>query len=226
MSDSDNIEQKKPSGGPESEVEEDEYFYPHEVVKFIIIIVLLAGLAAFLATVVPMPVGEKANPAVTPPGIEPEWYFLPVYELLKYVPRWVGIGFSMIAFPILLIVLPFLWRFVAKWRWGRLVLNTGVGVIVVAVTLALVANQASRSETAAGPADGHALYQQECASCHGSSGELLTGETSLVESPNRTDAAFVLEAVNEGVGTMPPVPLSEKQAEAIAEYVASELGGP
>ncbi|MDZ7267090.1 MAG: cytochrome bc complex cytochrome b subunit [candidate division KSB1 bacterium] len=35
--------------------------------------------------------GEAANPLVTPTGIKPEWYFLPVYQSLKYVPGWLGV---------------------------------------------------------------------------------------------------------------------------------------
>ena len=85
---------------PGYEEEEMEVFFPHEVVKFGIIIAVIISALTFLATMVPMPVGEPADPLRTPVGIEPEWYFLAVYQILKYVPRWLGVGFSFIVFPV------------------------------------------------------------------------------------------------------------------------------
>ena len=119
--------------------EEMELFFPHEVVKFAIIICLVVAALTFLATMVPMPVGEPADPLRTPAGIEPEWYFLAVYQILKYVPRWLGVGFSSILFPALLFLVPFFWGLVTRWRWGRLTLNTVVGLgAIAALTLTLL----------------------------------------------------------------------------------------
>jgi quinol-cytochrome oxidoreductase complex cytochrome b subunit len=119
--------------------EEMELFFPHEVVKFAIIISLVIAVLTFAATMVPMPVGEPADPLRTPAGIEPEWYFLAVYQLLKYVPRWVGVGFSFIVFPFLLITVPFYWGLITRWRWGRATLNTVAGLgAIAALTLTLL----------------------------------------------------------------------------------------
>jgi cytochrome b6-f complex subunit 4 len=119
---------------PGYEEEELELFFPHEVVKFGLIIALVIGVLTFFATMVPMPLGVPADPLRTPPGIEPEWYFLAVYQLLKYVPRWLGVGFSFIVFPILLFGVPFVWGPVTRRRHGWLVLR-----IVVAVGVAISA---------------------------------------------------------------------------------------
>ncbi|MHB0981401.1 MAG: hypothetical protein ACYC5Q_15275, partial [Thermoleophilia bacterium] len=113
---------------PGYQEEEMELFFPHEVVKFGIIIATVSAGLTFLATMVPMPVGEPADPQRTPAGIEPEWYFLAVYQLLKYVPRWIGVLFSFIIFPIALITVPFFWGRVTRYRWGRAILNTVVGL--------------------------------------------------------------------------------------------------
>ena len=119
--------------------EEMELFFPHEVVKFGIIIAIVSAGLTFLATMVPMPVGEPADPQRTPAGIEPEWYFLAVYQLLKYVPRWIGVLFSFIVFPFMLITTPFWWNFVTRYRWGRAILNTVVGLgAIAALTLTLL----------------------------------------------------------------------------------------
>jgi quinol-cytochrome oxidoreductase complex cytochrome b subunit len=124
---------------PGYEEEEMELFFPHEVVKFGIIIALVISALTFLATMVPMPVGEPADPLRTPLGVEPEWYFLAVYQILKYVPRWLGVGFSFIVFPALLFLVPFFWGTVTRWRWGRLTLNTVVGLgAIAALTLTLL----------------------------------------------------------------------------------------
>jgi quinol-cytochrome oxidoreductase complex cytochrome b subunit len=135
-------EQGRPTVYPTTrgyEEEELELFFPHEIVKFGIIIAFIVSALTFLASLVPMPVGEPADPLRTPAGIEPEWYFLAVYQILKYVPRWLGVGFSFIVFPILLIGVPFLWRPVRRYRWGRLTLNTVVGVgAIVALTFTLL----------------------------------------------------------------------------------------
>ena len=119
--------------------EEMEVFFPHEIVKFGIIIAVIVAALTFAASMVPMPVGEPADPLKTPIGVEPEWYFLAVYQLLKYVPRWIGVGFSFIIFPVLLFSVPFWWNLITRWKWGRLTLNTVVAVgVIVSLTLTLL----------------------------------------------------------------------------------------
>ena len=119
--------------------EEMEVFFPHEIVKFGIIIAVIVAALTFAASMVPMPVGDAADPLKTPIGVEPEWYFLAVYQLLKYVPRWIGVGFSFIIFPVLLFSVPFWWGLITRWKWGRLTLNTVVGLgAIVALTLTLL----------------------------------------------------------------------------------------
>jgi hypothetical protein len=206
-----------------NELDEDtELFYPHELVKFLIIIAMLTALVTFLATVVPMPVGDKADPYNTPLGVEPEWYFLPVYELLKFVPRWLGIGFGLIVFPVLLFVLPFFWRIITSWRWGRATLATVVAVPVLLVTFALMINQGATAGT--GNLDDPATaYGHYCSSCHGSNGELTRGDTSLAEAPKRTDVQYVMQVIKDGSGNMPPVTMTDARRKAVAEYVATKL---
>ena len=119
--------------------EEMEVFFPHEIVKFGIIIAVIVAALTFAASMVPMPVGDVADPLKTPIGVEPEWYFLAVYQLLKYVPRWIGVGFSFIVFPVMLFSVPFWWGTITRFRWGRLSLNTVVALgAVVALTLTLL----------------------------------------------------------------------------------------
>lgn len=115
--------------------EETELFFPHEILKFGIIILLVVGILTFFATMVPIQVGEPADPLRTPEGIEPEWYFLAVYQLLKYVPRWLGVGFSFIVFPVLLIIVPFLWNPINRVKNGRVILQVVVALGVLAAVI-------------------------------------------------------------------------------------------
>ncbi|HXF83651.1 MAG TPA: cytochrome b N-terminal domain-containing protein, partial [bacterium] len=60
-----------------------EPFYPHFVLRDFLVWVLLLGAVASLATLVPWPLGEKADPlAPAPAGLRPEWYFLFMYQSL------------------------------------------------------------------------------------------------------------------------------------------------
>ena len=61
-----------------------------------------------LALLAPPHLGEMADPLVTPLGIKPEWYFLPAYQLLKYVPEVVGVQVPpLVLVLLLLLALPF-----------------------------------------------------------------------------------------------------------------------
>jgi len=68
------------------------------------------GVVLLLALLFAPEVGEKANPLITPAQVKPEWYFLFLYQGLKYLPKGVGIVLFFLVFPVLIIVLPLLDR--------------------------------------------------------------------------------------------------------------------
>ena len=84
-------------------------FFPDHVLKEGIVFFILLGLLVTLAIFRPFELGEKANPLKTPYAIKPEWYFLPMYHVLKYFPKLFGIFVVSLA-PLLLILWPFLDR--------------------------------------------------------------------------------------------------------------------
>jgi len=124
-------------------------FFPdfalHDLFAWTVALAVLAGLAAFY----PWELGLKADPfAPAPAGIRPEWYFLWVFQTLKYAPSSVlglngelfvvgtlGIGVA------LLIVLPFLVpdrpraRRILSWLAG-----VALGYMVLLTALALRAS--------------------------------------------------------------------------------------
>jgi ubiquinol-cytochrome c reductase cytochrome b subunit len=65
-------------------------FFPHHVVKDMVVIFAVLALLYGLVVVSPWELHGKANPLETPAGVKPEWYFLWTYQLLKYFPTRVG----------------------------------------------------------------------------------------------------------------------------------------
>ncbi len=84
---------------------------------------------------------------------------------------------------------------------------------------------------------GAALYGNNCAACHGASGEGVPGVfPPLKGNPNVEDPAYVAKVIREGKsgplevngqtynGAMPPFPqLSDAEVEALARYIAAGL---
>jgi quinol-cytochrome oxidoreductase complex cytochrome b subunit len=110
-------------------------FYPDHVIteaKVVLGIVILAFIIGIIGTFAPVGVEEPANPLLTPAHVKPEWYFLALYQMLKYVPQTFGVVSIVLA-----VVIAALWPFIdrkkettTKARNIRFVI-TVIGVIVV-----------------------------------------------------------------------------------------------
>jgi quinol-cytochrome oxidoreductase complex cytochrome b subunit len=107
---------KKPAALPSSNDEEHEPkdkntvpFFPDYILKEGIAWYIVLGILIILASLFPVGLEGKADPFITPPHIKPEWYFLSLYQFLKYVPRIVGVLAPMVAL-IILVLLPFIDR--------------------------------------------------------------------------------------------------------------------
>lgn len=115
-------------------------FYPDHVSKEakvlvgVSILVLVVGLIGLFA---PVGLGEPADPMNTPAHVKPEWYFLGLYQLLKYISKTAGA-----VLPILAILVITLWPFIDRkpdkstkaYRWRAL----GVAIfmiILIAMTI-------------------------------------------------------------------------------------------
>jgi quinol-cytochrome oxidoreductase complex cytochrome b subunit len=97
----------------ETHIEEDSIpFYPDHVrtefrvVLGVLGVVLLVGLVGLLA---PLGLGDPADPMNTPAHVKPEWYFLGLYQLLKYIPKTAGA-----VLPVLAVILITIWPFIDR----------------------------------------------------------------------------------------------------------------
>jgi cytochrome b6 len=122
-------------------------FLLRDVVGWLCALAVLAALAAFL----PAELGKKADPfAPAPIGIKPEWYFMFMFQTLKYLPahilgvegELIGIlGFGLGGAALLLV--PFLDRGAAHGRPTRLVAWLGVAAILYMLLLTYLGYAAS-----------------------------------------------------------------------------------
>ena len=112
-------------------------FVPNFLLRDLIGWILAIGVLAALAALFPWELGEKADPfSPAPAGIKPEWYFLFMFQTLKYLPPKVlgmdGEVLGIMAFNIvalLLFIVPFVDRDPAN-RNRRLAFNV-IGVVTL-----------------------------------------------------------------------------------------------
>lgn len=88
------------------------YYSYKDIFGFIIILILLT----FLTLTAPYILGDPdnfipANPLVTPPHIQPEWYFLFAYAILRSIPNKLGGVIALVISIAILFILPFTNKF-------------------------------------------------------------------------------------------------------------------
>jgi cytochrome b6 len=119
-------------------------FFPHYALRDLLGWLFALGVLAALAALFPWELGEKADAfAPAPKDIRPEWYFMFMFETLKFVPGGSILGLEYEAIPILafgagallLILVPFLDRGIV--RRGRSPGFTVVGVVALVYMVAL-----------------------------------------------------------------------------------------
>lgn len=109
--------------------------FAHHMYREVTTVLIVVTLQVALAMLLPFGLGEAATPDATPKGVKPEWYFLPVYQLLKYFPKLVGILLINVGMG-LFVLLPFLDRNPER-RPGKRKFMMAVAAIGLLVTLAL-----------------------------------------------------------------------------------------
>ena len=87
-------------------------FYPDHVsleAKVVIGVSILALLVGLIGLFAPVGLGEPADPMNTPAHVKPEWYFLGLYQLLKYISKTAGA-----VLPVLAVLVITLWPFIDR----------------------------------------------------------------------------------------------------------------
>jgi len=114
-------------------------FLLRDLVGWLCVLGILATLAAFF----PAELGKKADPFQPAPiGIKPEWYFMAMFQTLKYLPGHIlgieGELLGVLAFGlvgVVLIIMPFLdWR-AALGKSGRFAAAFGITLIIYMIIL-------------------------------------------------------------------------------------------
>ncbi|MEW5867736.1 MAG: hypothetical protein AB1894_00555 [Chloroflexota bacterium] len=115
-------------------------FYPDHVrTEFRVVLGILGVVViiGIMGTLLPVGLGDPADPMNTPTHVKPEWYFLALYQLLKYIPKTIGAVSPVIAV-LLVTIWPFLDRKADKsprTQRVRMILVIVGMIILIALTI-------------------------------------------------------------------------------------------
>jgi ubiquinol-cytochrome c reductase cytochrome b subunit len=155
--------------GPAGPVSEDpvepkllpESFYPHQLIMDMAFALLIMVGLGFLAYFHPMTLGPVANPSGPPFIARPEWYYLSMFEWLKF---WEGprIVIGALVIPgilaLLFFLLPFLDRKLERRPWRRPIPLLSVAIVLAG---AIFLGIKSRMDDAQDPATRAQLARQD-----------------------------------------------------------------
>ena len=128
---------------PETEKDSVPFFPHHFMTEFYVVIgiVVLAIIIGALGMLFPVGLQAPADSLNTPLHVKPEWYFLALYQLLKYVPPSIlGINGPMFAVVgiILALLVVTIWPFLDKKADSKKAMRIRAIGVAVFVVLAIV----------------------------------------------------------------------------------------
>lgn len=223
-------------------------FWPHVIAKDLLVAAGVVGLLVTLAILFGAPLEAPADPTDSSYVPVPEWYFLPLYQLLKFFPGRFEAGIALgvpTALIVLLFGLPLIDRNSRRNLRGRpvalgalLLLLGGSGLLLGGA----LREQRRRAEpNATGipltpiQVAGRAVFgQQQCQSCHLVRGEGTDKGPDLTEVGLRHSAAWLHSYLEQPRrfrpdGEMPgfgPPTLSHQEIEQLAQYLTTLRGMP
>jgi ubiquinol-cytochrome c reductase cytochrome b subunit len=218
-------------------------FWPDILGKDAIVSASVVLLIVLLAVAFGAPLESPADPTDTSYIPRPEWYFLPIYQLLKLVPgsleSLIAVGVPS-ALMLVLLGLPFFDRSSRRnllhrplAMAGLVVILGGAGLLIGAAGRTPASGESAGAQLGSIQRAGRALFQsQQCGGCHriagqgGEEGPDLTTVGlrhsagwlhSFLESPSRFHAQSRMPAYG-------PPALSHQEIEELAQYLSTLRG--
>jgi mono/diheme cytochrome c family protein len=155
-------------------------FFPDIIFKDVVVSLIILVILVLLAYFVGAPVEARANPNDANYTPRPEWYFLFLFQLLKYFPGKLEVVGAMILpglFITVLLLLPFLDKSpIRHFRRRPFASLMAVGVLLgIGGLTYLSVNEAPPPQVAVVVDKAADLYAKDCANCHGPSIDVPAG---------------------------------------------------
>lgn len=186
-----------------------------DVIASLLVFIILVALAYFLG----VPTEARADPNDATYTPRPEWYFLFLFQLLKYFPGKLEV-IGVMVIPGLLILLLFALPFIDRSPKRHFLNRPYASILALFVVggigmLTILALREAPPPLAAVPVDqAAALYSQNCANCHGPS----------IDVPAGTDLhQLIAQGKHEGMPAWGG-DLSTDEIDALAGFITSPKG--
>jgi ubiquinol-cytochrome c reductase cytochrome b subunit len=216
-------------------------FFPWHVVKDTVMMASVFASLFAVAALVPAHLGEIANPVDATYVPRPEWYFLSLFQLLKYFPGPMEPIATMVVPGVVvgfLLLLPFVDRSGDRHPWSRsrraftaafVLIGAGVGLLT---GLGLADRPRESQPVTSAPSENEAVamdvFNTVCFACHKLNGTGGTVGPDLSHVGRSRDAATIRKIIEDPLNAfddseMPPFEkrLSPDQLNALAQYLAS-----
>ena len=178
-----------------------ESFYPYYLAKDVIAVVIAFALVAFLAWKFPAEIGEIANPGSTNFNPRPDWYFLFLFQALKYFPGSLE-PIAAVVLPglalLVLLAVPFFDKRMRQHPLDRPVaLGLAISALVGVLALTVIGAKSPLlnpyvPELPTVSAGARLFHKLNCAYCHSVNGYGGTIGPDLMLDPLKHDKAWIL----------------------------------
>ncbi|HKN02027.1 MAG TPA: cytochrome b N-terminal domain-containing protein [Candidatus Binataceae bacterium] len=220
--------------------EAGESFYPFYLAKDMVAVVTAFFIVVFLAWRYPAEIGEIADPASISFNPRPDWYFLFLFQALKYFPGSLE-SVAAVMLPVLalliLVGVPFFDR---RMRQHPLDRPIATGLAISALVGILALTWIGARSPLLNPyvpelptvAEGHRLYHElNCAYCHSVNGRGSTIGPDLMLDPLKHDQAWIIAHAQQPAEVVRPgarvasMGLLPQETSDLMDYISELQGG-
>jgi ubiquinol-cytochrome c reductase cytochrome b subunit len=212
-------------------------FFPYHALKDTFVVALVFAVLFGLAATIPAPLDAVADPTDATYVPRPEWYFLSLFQLLKYFPgplepvATVGVPGLVVLF---LVLLPFLGHNTKRRIRDRPLVTGGFMLIGLGITSLTVmglrdkpGHSASEGWSPLAVAGADFVKDSRCTACHRSGG----ASSEITALPMRRDPEWLLshvrdpEVIAPGLREAPKGAMSVGQARSVVSYTRRVRAG-